>query len=236
MKEHLLRSAVAMCALLILSGAQATLVSSDLNDADDGLLTLDTDTNLYWLDLTETANLSANQILGDTGGWISQGFRYATRSEVTAMLLGSAGFTSLNDFLLIHEIPAQTVNALFNTDLLTCLSGTSCGLYIDGDGVDLLGVQASGVNSGAFQILDSQSLDWSTAEYGSMLVITVIPGDIDGDGSVTVSDLLLMEQAIIGAITLSPLQVSRADIYPGGGDGVLDIADLLTLQQMTLAP
>jgi hypothetical protein len=30
--------------------------------------------------------------------------------------------------------------------------------------------------------------------------------------------------------------MSRADIYPGGGDGVLDIADLLTLQQMILAP
>jgi hypothetical protein len=139
--------------------------------------------------------------------------------------------------LLIHEIPAQTVNALFNTDLLTCLSGTSCGLYIDGDGVELLGVQASGVNSGAFQIF-FESLDFSHAEYGHMLVRTVIliPGDIDGDGSVTISDLLLMEQAIIGTITLSPLQESRADIYPGGGDGVLDIADLLTLQQMILAP
>ena len=186
-----------MCALLILSGAQAALVSDDLNNAGDGLLTFDTDTKLYWLDITETMGLSANQILIDTGGWISQGFRYATRSEVTAMLLGSAGFTSLNNFQLIHEIPAQTVNDLFNTSSLACLSGTSCGLYIDGAGVDLLGVQSSGINSGAFQILDQDTLDWSSAEYGSMLVKTSIPGDINGDGSVTFSDLLLIVKEML---------------------------------------
>jgi len=63
-----------------------------------------------------------------------------------------------------------------------------------------------------------------------------MPGDIDGDGSVAVSDLLLMEQAITGAISLGQPELTRADLYPAGGDGVLNISDLLALQQIALAP
>ncbi len=47
---------LAVCATLLVSGspAYAALVEQDLFTAGDGLLTLDTDTNLEWLDVTET--------------------------------------------------------------------------------------------------------------------------------------------------------------------------------------
>lgn len=64
------------------STANAYLVSQDLLNSGDGLLTLDTSTGLQWLDLTQTTNISYNSILDGYGGWLGMGFRYATSNEV----------------------------------------------------------------------------------------------------------------------------------------------------------
>jgi choice-of-anchor B domain-containing protein len=61
-------------------------------------------------------------------------------------------------------------------------------------------------------------------------------GDIDGDGLVNVHDLLLLQRALIGSVTLDATQIQHADIYPDGGDGALEISDLMRLQYLVLAP
>ena len=63
-----------------------------------------------------------------------------------------------------------------------------------------------------------------------------MPGDLNDDGMLDVGDLILMEQALTGAITLAPMIFDRADLHPGGGDGLLGPGDLLALQQLVLAP
>jgi len=63
-----------------------------------------------------------------------------------------------------------------------------------------------------------------------------VPGDINDDGSVDVSDVLLIQQAINGRVTLDRQQTSRADVYPIGGNGDLEVSDLVTLQQIALTP
>jgi len=57
---------------------------------DEGNTTLDTSTNLEWLDLTATAGLSINAILGGADNFISDGWKFATFSQVDA-LFGDAG-------------------------------------------------------------------------------------------------------------------------------------------------
>jgi hypothetical protein len=65
------------------SAAMATTLSSaNLNAPGDGLLTRDSATLLEWLDVTATTGLSRLDILNDVGGWITAGFRLATRAEV----------------------------------------------------------------------------------------------------------------------------------------------------------
>jgi hypothetical protein len=59
-----------------------------------------------------------------------------------------------------------------------------------------------------------------------------LPGDINDDGRVDISDLLLMQRALIGQITLNAGQTLRADVSPPGGDSVLDIADLIELENI----
>lgn len=71
--------------------ADAFLIERDLFISGDGLITSDTDTGLYWLDLTVTTNLSYNDVLTHIGtGGSLEGFRYATVADLDTLQV-SAG-------------------------------------------------------------------------------------------------------------------------------------------------
>ena len=112
--------------LVFISTANAALIETDLvPGSGDGLLTLDTDTNLEWLDLTETINLSFNEISGGAGGYTTiLGFRYATHEEVTALYL-TAGVTEFGLVQLPSNIPA----AEQLLDLMGCITVCSGTLF-----------------------------------------------------------------------------------------------------------
>ena len=64
------------------SEANSAIVEADWQAVNDGLLTEDTSTGLKWLDLTETANMSFNDVSALLGaGGTFDGFRYATSAE-----------------------------------------------------------------------------------------------------------------------------------------------------------
>lgn len=53
----------------------------------DHLITLDTETNLEWLSLDATLNLSYLEVLSGAGGYTTTyGFRYATGAEIALLL------------------------------------------------------------------------------------------------------------------------------------------------------
>lgn len=90
-----MRAILAWALLLVLilaNAAAAVLVQGDLNTPGDGLVTRDTDTGLEWLDLTETTNLSYDDVVGGAGGLLAGGWRYATAAQVCDLFekLGSA--------------------------------------------------------------------------------------------------------------------------------------------------
>ena len=88
-KKHALMSAV-VSLFLSTQTASAALLEADWLVPGDSKLTVDTNSGLEWLDLTETAGLSMNEILAGTGGFASMGFRYATTTEVSG-LFAAAG-------------------------------------------------------------------------------------------------------------------------------------------------
>ena len=63
-----------------------------------------------------------------------------------------------------------------------------------------------------------------------------IIGDLNGDETITLADLLMLERFLSGDIAMSPAEQYRADIHPAGGDGIQDVADLLRLQQILTQP
>ena len=71
--------------------SSASLVATDFSTSGDNLLTYDSSTGLEWLDVTETTNLSYNDIINGVGNdWISgEGFRYASEDELNALFVSS---------------------------------------------------------------------------------------------------------------------------------------------------
>lgn len=66
---------------------------ADLIDA--GATTQDTVTGLEWLDLSATADQSYNSVIGGFGGYIADGYRYATSAEVVALFV-NAGIANID--------------------------------------------------------------------------------------------------------------------------------------------
>jgi len=99
------------------SVAQASLISKDLLTQDDGLITQDSQTQLEWLDLSATNEVSVVDILNGYGGYYDKGFRYASESQVLNLYI-NAGFTNFNPDPFYRTsgvdsfIPAETLISL----------------------------------------------------------------------------------------------------------------------------
>lgn len=76
------------CLISLAQHASATLV-------DNGTFFSDDASGLDWLELTQTTGLSANDILGGAGGFVNNGYRYATEAELTNLYL-SNGVTTIS--------------------------------------------------------------------------------------------------------------------------------------------
>jgi hypothetical protein len=129
---------------VVLTGtANAALISRDFHNPGDGLLTLDTSTNLLWLDLPVSqlftsggSHGSFDFVSGQLGpAGTFQGFRYATPDQVNR-LFGDAGLPVIpppgssapGDNPGTHASLAQVLNfiALFGqTDCLSPCSGAA---------------------------------------------------------------------------------------------------------------
>ena len=87
-----LKYASAVISLLLSSHVNAVLVSADLYSTDDGLITIDTDTGLEWLDFSSTNAMSYNDISAQlTTGGTWDGWRYATVQEIESLLNAAGG-------------------------------------------------------------------------------------------------------------------------------------------------
>jgi bilirubin oxidase len=62
------------------------------------------------------------------------------------------------------------------------------------------------------------------------VISTGATGDVNGDGQVTVADALLVLQAVVGNIPVTPALLQQGDVAPlGAPDGVLTVADALLI-------
>jgi len=59
-------------------------------------------------------------------------------------------------------------------------------------------------------------------------------GDINGDGQITLVDVLLAQQHVLGSRVLDAVSIARGDLYPSTGDGQITLSDILLLQQQVL--
>lgn len=88
----------------------------------------------------------------------------------------------------------------------------------------------AGYDSFSFYVTDN--LGNSNTATISIFVQDDFRGDPDGDGRVTVADLVLLQRHLLGLTSLNSEQVSRLDLYPAEADGELTVSDLLVLQSL----
>jgi hypothetical protein len=97
----LLAGVIATAAMIAAFGASsghAALIEADFATPGDALLTLDTDTGLEWLDLTETVGLSYDELIAGAGSvdYLNvHGFQYATTDQV-GVLWTNAGIANMS--------------------------------------------------------------------------------------------------------------------------------------------
>ncbi|MES2092045.1 MAG: hypothetical protein V4532_19005, partial [Pseudomonadota bacterium] len=121
---------LAMLTSTVSSLAVASLSVADLSASGDGLLTVDSQSGLGWLDLTQTRGLSIDQASG--GNWFAQGFRFASSVELNS--LASHGFNG--DFVdMLGGWPASPALSAYMGGAITVLSGAIGGDAPRGDGL-----------------------------------------------------------------------------------------------------
>jgi dockerin type I repeat protein len=108
------------------------------------------------------------------------------------------------------------------------------------DGALGSGASISVTLSGGAHIVSATVTDSQSATVISTVSVSSdgLPGDINDDGQVTVSDLLLLQQHLLNeALITDAYSIHRGDLYPlTGGDDVLDLSDRLQLEQLLTAP
>lgn len=161
----------AACAAVMVAGVLVFgIVSAQAELVDQGDTTLDTETGLEWLDLTQTVNKSWNGILAGDGGFIADRYRVATSQEVLT-LFEHAGIDPISGN---HTI-ANYEPALRLLELLGCL--VNCGADGYGNGlakhvddqnyVQELFFGTRSFTSGSRLYLVGRAFDWHeySAEY-----------------------------------------------------------------------
>jgi hypothetical protein len=134
---------IAATLLLSITSVQAALVESDWQNTGDALATLDTETGIEWLDLTQTLGMSINQAEGLTGeGSTFEGWRLPTRTEVTQMMVNTfpsqaaqvqgSGTWTVNNSTTDNEV--DRFRAMFGHTFVLAAEDWSHGLLKNDDG------------------------------------------------------------------------------------------------------
>ncbi len=110
--------------------------------------------------------------------------------------------------------------------------GDACDDDIDGDGFTVaqgdLNDFDSTVYPGAPEICgDGIDQDGD----GVDLPCSIANGDVNGDGQLTLVDVLLAQQHVLGSQALDAAAIGRSDMYPAMGDGIINLSDVLLIQQ-----
>lgn len=118
---------------LTTSLASASLSSSDWREPGDGLLTIDSDTGLAWLDLTQTSGLSFDAVAAGT--WQAQGFRFATLDEANGLVRAGARGGEAPFLSLLGGVAAPDDIAVLAGGPTLMLTGIIGGDVYDPEGV-----------------------------------------------------------------------------------------------------
>ena len=150
MKSVLFGALIGACSLFSASSF-AEIIQADLYEDNDARLVYDSETNLQWLDLTETAGMNISEVRYEMNGGRFDGWRFASRAESRLLLSHIFPSYSITGADYINTVRSES--DLF-VDLFGDMSDQarvvspdymSMGVVIDGPGWYLFGRYRSGM-------------------------------------------------------------------------------------------
>lgn len=127
-----------------------------------------------------------------------------------------------------------------NTITPDLTSGSWSGSYYTDFPILLSAEPKPGYTFSYWETSDGKKLNINSAEieFNTDLTVTavyeksdIIIGDINVDGSVNISDLVILQKYLLGKISITAEQAARADVY---ADEVIDIFDMVLLRKTCL--
>jgi len=240
---------MALVTLLFSRAVTSAVIDQDWQTSGDSKLLFDTATNMRWLDLSVTADMSHDTVVSNLGvGGLFEGWRLATQNEVLE-LWNHAGITNTERVWVTYQY--SEVN-----DLVTRLGPTTMfeeGLFniathtvgmVEG-GLVLtpterwameLTYAPDGLNTRTSASHYTWDVGIASLHYSTYLVQT-IPMVANGDlapwdspnNQIDTADVLIAIQLILGLRIPGALQYAHGDM---NGDGLIDLVDLMQIQRI----
>lgn len=170
---------------------------------------------------TAEVTVTATDALGDT----------ATQAFSVTVNTGLVAIDSLGTItLLVGEDSTATLSGLFagGTPPITFAAASSdeavATAAVSGDALTVTAV-AAGMATITVTATDSLGVQ---AGFSFEVAVGLSQGDVNGDASFDVADVVLVLQAIVGQVTLTDVQQAAADF---NGDGEVDVADVVLMLQ-----
>lgn len=168
LKKAIIAGAIATASL----ATQASFIHTDWEVAGDQKATIDQDTNLEWLKLSETKGMSITTVKGLLGTQFS-GWRLPTKSEVNTMFANILPDNTFNEHYTTGSVAKTEQVTYFIEYMGQTTSGYSYGLHLNDDPVVAgTAVLFSGVYSYQFweDYARSNNESFSSGYYGVYLV------------------------------------------------------------------
>lgn len=141
--------------------SQAALVPADLSTPGDALVTMDTNTGLEWLDLTQTVGLSYSSVAGGIGGWVGLGFSFADVAQVQT-LFTDAGIVNFTGTV----VPENYQGASLLVSLLGQTASGPSGEPLGSGFADLVPFSSTLVGAGGFGVFAGNTGSATIMNYG----------------------------------------------------------------------
>lgn len=129
----------------------------------------------------------------------------------------------------------NSIEAVLGTDPMN--RDTDNDLLADGEEVNVYGTDPLNADSDTDGYRDGTETANGSAPLNRLSVPQLSAnGDINLDGNINAGDILVAQRHVLGLMTsLTAEQVSRGDLYPSGGDGVVDLSDMLLITKQVLS-
>ncbi len=111
------------------------------------------------------------------------------------------------------------------------ISGNYLTGITPGTSVSALTAKGYTVYDGSTKVTSGLLGTGMTASSSSASVTVVVTGDINGDGKITITDVVKLQNSVVGANSLSGAYAKAADI---NGDGKITITDVVQAAQVTV--